>query len=120
MTTERETEALAEDARFLADLSTLISGYLMHETDVIRPSFHATAIVHVISPELARRDAAMRAAGATEAGERIAQAIEAKVVPVSDEDVNGGGFEVGMDVGCEIAYSQAARIARADRLEADQ
>lgn len=45
-----DVEALAS---WLADLSTAVSAYLMHETDVTRPGFHATALVHAVAPLLA-------------------------------------------------------------------
>ena len=67
-----------------------------------------TAKLFLASDWLAQRDAAVRA----EVGERIASAIEARIVPISEADVDSGGFETGMDVGCNIGYESAARIAR--------
>ena len=56
-----------------------------------------------------------------EALREAAQEVEERIVHVSDDDVDSGGFETGMDVGCEIAYTEAVRRLRetADQIERD-
>jgi hypothetical protein len=54
--TESADVETSEQAKWLANISTLISGYLMHETDCTQPSFHATVIVSkFVGPEFAGR-----------------------------------------------------------------
>lgn len=69
--------------------------------EIVRVALESDALL----PLITQREAAARA----EALRDAAREVEERIVHVSDDDVDSGGFETGMDVGCEIAYTEAAR-----------